>query len=163
MLELLIKEWLEGVVPAVGGLVAEPAAAYGEVGTSYELLFADKLTLSRRIKEGMMPQTWTGLLAECVLTDEEWAGILDVSTKSLQRYRQDEKILGARITSNIVKMTEINILGIELFGSKARFKKWLHAPAFALGGAMPIDLLSDAYGKELVIDLLVRLEHGIFV
>jgi len=163
MLLRLLEEWLGDESPTVGSLAAEPVATYGGSDVNYQVLFSDKLALSRRVSEGMPPSIWTGILAECVLTDEEWASILDISTKSLQRYRQDDKLLGPRITSNIIQMTEINILGIELFGSKAKFKKWLHAPAFALGGALPVDLLRDAYGRELVIDLLVRLEHGIFV
>ncbi|MFV8326047.1 antitoxin Xre/MbcA/ParS toxin-binding domain-containing protein [Flavobacterium sp. ZS1P14] len=44
-----------------------------------------------------------------------------------------------------------------------KFKLWLNTPNFSLGKLKPKDLLTDSYGKELVIGELTRINYGILV
>ncbi|MGL5108980.1 MAG: antitoxin Xre/MbcA/ParS toxin-binding domain-containing protein [Vibrio ordalii] len=39
---------------------------------------------------------------------------------------------------------------------------WLHRPAWGLGGVAPADLLTTPMGVQAVIDLVGRIEHGVF-
>ena len=50
----------------------------------------------------------------------------------------------------------------EVFGSRAHAKAWMERPALALDNARPIDLLDSPQGVDLVMDLLIRLEYGVF-
>ena len=50
-----------------------------------------------------------------------------------------------------------------MFGSQENLYQWLSRINHALGDMLPIELLKDSYGKELVIDELNRIDHGIFI
>ncbi|MFQ1651378.1 antitoxin Xre/MbcA/ParS toxin-binding domain-containing protein, partial [Aeromonas veronii] len=39
---------------------------------------------------------------------------------------------------------------------------WLHQPAKGLGGKMPAELLSTSVGVQAVVDLVGRIEHGVY-
>lgn len=50
----------------------------------------------------------------------------------------------------------------EVFGSRAHAKAWMERPALALDNARPVDLLESPQGVDLVMDLLIRLEYGVY-
>jgi putative toxin-antitoxin system antitoxin component (TIGR02293 family) len=60
-------------------------------------------------------------------------------------------------------MAEVTRTGLDLFGDIGKFRLWLETPNFALGKRKPADLLMDSYGKELVLGVLTRVQHGIFI
>jgi putative toxin-antitoxin system antitoxin component (TIGR02293 family) len=77
---------------------------------------------------------------------------------------QLKKVFHIRFFHLSKKLAEVTKLGLEVFDNNTEhFKLWLETPSFALGKRKPIDLLSDSYGKDLVISELVRIEEGIFV
>jgi hypothetical protein len=59
-------------------------------------------------------------------------------------------------------MAEVTQYGLEVFGQLEKFNLWLNTPNFALANYKPIELLSDSYGKELVITELSHINQGIF-
>jgi putative toxin-antitoxin system antitoxin component (TIGR02293 family) len=50
---------------------------------------------------------------------------------------------------------------VDIFGSMDKFKLWLETPNFSLGNIKPLELLSDSYGMEMVINELTRINYGI--
>jgi putative toxin-antitoxin system antitoxin component (TIGR02293 family) len=58
-------------------------------------------------------------------------------------------------------MAEVTNIGLDVFGDMEKFKQWLDTPSFALGNLKPLDLLTDSYGKEMVMGELTRINHGI--
>lgn len=55
-----------------------------------------------------------------------------------------------------VRSTARNILGEE------HFEHWLKTPKRALANKIPIELSKTKGGSEQVLDLLGRIEHGVF-
>ena len=51
---------------------------------------------------------------------------------------------------------------LALFGSEEAAHRWLNHPAQGLGKKLPIDMLSTAEDTKLVLNLIGRLEHGVF-
>ena len=51
---------------------------------------------------------------------------------------------------------------LALFGSEEAANHWLKHPVRGLGNKRPIDLLSTAEGAKAVLNLIGRLEHGVF-
>jgi len=95
--------------------------------------------------------------------DKDWAELLDLSTKSMHRYKQQAKVFRPIQSEKIIEMAEVTKIGIDFFGDREKFKTWLLIPNFALGNTRPIDLLKDSYGKEMVVAELTRVAHGIFI
>lgn len=64
------------------------------------------------------------------------------------------------------KMTQVNPKVfrrcLEVFGDREIAMRWLESPNLALGTRRPIDLLSAPEGIKQVLDVLTRIEHGVF-
>ncbi len=50
---------------------------------------------------------------------------------------------------------------VEVIGSESEAMRWLGTPVRTLGYATPISLLHEAKGREEVLAVLGRLEHGV--
>lgn len=53
--------------------------------------------------------------------------------------------------------------GLACFGSEAALVKWLCAPARALNGKVPLQLLGTAKGRGTVTNVLLAIQHGVFL
>ena len=130
---------------------------------TYEELLSDKMLMIRAIRTGVPYSLFALIQDVSPFTEGDWAEFLDLSTKSLQRYRQQSKPFRPLQSEKIIEMAEVTKIGVEVFGEIEKFKLWLNTPNFALGGTTPMELLKDSYGKELVLAELTRINYGIFV
>lgn len=131
---------------------------------TYEKFMEDKLLIIDAIRRGI-PYTLFGLIQDYTpFSENDWANFLDISKKSLQRYKNSPDHHFKPIHSEkIIEMAEVTKVGLEVFGNIEKLKLWLNTPSFALGKMKPIELLKDSYGKEMVIGELNRINHGILV
>lgn len=131
---------------------------------TYEELLADKLLIISAIRAGIPYPMFQLIQSYTPFTEEDWADLLGLSTKSLQRYKQSEEHHFKPIHSEkIIEIAEVTKAGLDVFGSMDKLRLWLNTPNFALGKMKPIELLRDSYGKEMVISELVRVSHGILI
>lgn len=130
---------------------------------TFEDFLKDKVLMIHVIRHGV-PYAFFNLIQHFTpFNESDWAELLEISTKSLQRYKQSDKTFKSLHSEKIIEMAEVTKVGIEVFGDVKKFKLWLDLPNFSLGNIKPIDLLRDSYGKELVISELIRINYGIFV
>ncbi len=130
---------------------------------SFADFFLDKMLIVQAIRKGLPYKIFNQIKSFTPFTDNDWAEYLDLSTKSLQRYRDDKDFHFKPIhTEKILELAEVTNFGIEVFGSSEKFYRWLNSPSFALNGLKPAELVKDSYGKEMVMAELNRIEHGIF-
>jgi putative toxin-antitoxin system antitoxin component (TIGR02293 family) len=89
---------------------------------------------------------------------------IGLSQRTVQR-RKDapEKLLTPEQSGRAWKFAEVFARASEVLGSEDEAKRWLEEPAMALDQRRPIDLLASPAGTELVENLLVQLEYGVFV
>jgi putative toxin-antitoxin system antitoxin component (TIGR02293 family) len=126
--------------------------------------FTDKLNVISTIKKGISVDSFNKIQNYTAFTDKEWAFFLDISTKSLQRYRLSPEFrFKSSQSEKIIGMLEVTDMGMEVFGDIETYTLWLRTPNFALGNLKPIELLGDSYGKDLVLGELTRINHGILV
>jgi len=52
-------------------------------------------------------------------------------------------------------------VGLDYFENEERFVDWLFNVPFFIGGQPPIDYLLDEKGAQIVIEMILRLEHGV--
>ena len=114
------------------------------------------------IKKGITYSLFEEIQKLSSLTSKDWADILNISLRSLQRYKDQKQLFKPIQSEKILELGEIFILGNEVFGDPGKFKLWLDTPNFALGGVVPSTLLSDSYGQELLVNELTRINYGIF-
>jgi len=131
------------------------------IGMTFEAFLANKLAMIYLIRQGVPYSLFDSIQNYTPFTETDWAGILDLSTKSLQRYKQSAKQFGPLQSEKIIEMAEVTNIGLDVFGDMEKLKLWLDTPNFALGRLRPIELLKDSYGKEMVIGELTRINYGI--
>jgi len=135
-----------------------------KTNVSYNDFLTDKMMMIAAIRAGI-PYSLFDLIQHCTpFTDTDWADFLDISTKSLHRYKSSGDHYFKSIHSEkIIEMAEVTQVGLDVFGNIDKLKLWLNSPNYALGNLKPIELLKDSYGKELVISELTRINYGILV
>ena len=149
-------------------MLFKPTSENKKVGSlkntlSYGEFLADKMSIIRVIRSGV-PYSLFDLIKNITpFSESDWAELLDISTKSLQRYKQDSRQFKPLQSEKIIEMAEVTNVGKEVFGDTEKFKLWLDTPNFSLGNLKPMELLKDSYGKELVLSELTRINYGILV
>jgi len=140
--------------------VASPAVLEGVSGDAE--IFQDTLLMNQVSEEGIPYSLFQQIQEAGPLTLQEWADILGISSKTLTRYRKENKIFQPWHSAVILEMTELLSMGIEVFGDPDKLYRWLVKDTFALGGRSPISLLTNGYGRDLVMRELTLIDYGIF-
>ncbi|MEO6001366.1 MAG: antitoxin Xre/MbcA/ParS toxin-binding domain-containing protein [Chitinophagaceae bacterium] len=122
---------------------------------------SNRLSIIFLIREGVPYSLFSLIQLYTPFSEKDWSKFLDISIKSLQRYKQSAKQFKSLQSEKIIEMAEVTNIGLEVFGDSTKFKLWLDTPNFALGGVMPMELLKDSYGKEMVVGELTRINYGI--
>jgi putative toxin-antitoxin system antitoxin component (TIGR02293 family) len=130
---------------------------------TYSEFLQNKMLIIHIIRQGV-PYSFFELISQnAPFSENEWAGFLDISLKSLQRYKQSSKRFKSLQSEKIIEMSEVIQAGLDLFGDMDSFKLWLDTPNFVLGSIKPVELLKDSYGRGMVVGELTRVSYGIFV
>lgn len=162
------KKNYDDLTKEVASLVKEVSAVY-KLGSSkksitYQDFLSNKMLIIHSIRKGISFSFFNKIKSNSPFTDIEWANFLNISTKSLQRYKNEKRFVFKPIHSEkIIELAEVTNFGNEVFDNNKSFYSWLNTSSIALGNMKPLELLKNSYGKEMVMDELHRIDHGIFV
>ena len=132
--------------------------------STFSDFFANKMLIIAVIRAGIPYSLFEIIQEYTPFTFKHWADFLNISTKTLQRYKAESEFSFKPIHSEkIMELAEVTAIGLETFGSMTKLQLWLNTPNFALGNLKPLEMLKDSYGKDLVLSELIRINHGILV
>ena len=89
------------------------------------------------------------------------AQLLSVSERTIQRHGAGENF-GRAVSEQILHIASVAVKGTQVFEDRENFLAWLNQPSIALANEAPIDLLKSRFGADMVLEELVRMEHGVF-
>ena len=133
----------------------------GKHSVTYDDFLSNKMLIITAIRMGIPYSLFDLIQHQAPFSESDWASFLDISTKSLQRYKQSSKHFKPSQSEKIIEMAEVTNVGLDVFGDMDKFKLWLDTPNFSLGNMKPMELLRDSYGKELILSELTRINYGI--
>ncbi|GGI29213.1 type II RES/Xre toxin-antitoxin system antitoxin [Pedobacter mendelii] len=149
-------------------LVEEPMVAYTAISQTPMVAMMgnqyanptdfDLLNLARK---GISKKSLTALAKQISLTIEEVANVLHISERTLQRYTPTT-LVKTEYADRAIELARLYERGIKVLGSEKAFNTWVKAPNFALNGEIPFNLLDTRIGFEMVLNILGRLEYGVF-
>jgi putative toxin-antitoxin system antitoxin component (TIGR02293 family) len=113
------------------------------------------------LRRGITFGDFLQIVRESLLTMQEWARILHLDARTLQRYRVGNLTFAPLQSEKILEIKILNKLGAQTFGDAERFDIWLKAENISLGGIRPKDLLDNAFGIALIKDELLRIQYGV--
>lgn len=149
--------------------ISEPIITYvrqvtGQVSLSKPevSVFGDVYLMHKISQKGIPFTIFQKTLRLSPLQMQEWAAILGLSTKTLTRYNQSNKVFEPERSAIILDITEMLEIGMEVFGTGEKLRDWLTTDNFVLGSKTPMSLLEDAFGRELVLRELYAIDQGVF-
>lgn len=114
------------------------------------------------IREGFPFSVFTSLRDRAKLSEDVICGSLRIAKRTAAR----RKKVGARLKPSeselLLRLARVLVAATQVLGSDEKARKWLTGENRALGGAIPIDLLDTGLGFEEVMDLLTRVEYGVY-
>ena len=122
----------------------------------------EQFSLIEAAKRGVSGRVFGKLSRQSPLSAADWAGLLGLSPQTLERYKREGKRFDVVHSDKILQLNLLIKRGAEVFGDPQRFYNWLQYPNPALGNAIPLELAVSAFGVNLLLTELGRIEHGIF-
>jgi len=118
----------------------------------------DLVELSGR---GIKRAAVTNLAKHLSFSSKQMAELLPVTERTLQRCAPQQRLSPA-VSQQVLHIAEVATRGTEVFGGEETFLRWMHEPIIALGGKTPVSLLSTSFGAQMVLNVLGRIEYGVY-
>ena len=115
----------------------------------------------RLIRKGFKWESVSHAKESLGLTDKELASLLDISERTLLRFRKSKKRLGSVASDRLYRLALIFTFAKEVLEDVDMALQWLHKPQYGLGGRVPLEMLQTEAGAREVEDLLGRIEYGV--
>ena len=112
--------------------------------------------------KGIAYQEFISLTQKMPFSLVQWASILRISRRTLERIRDEKKTIEPPYSEQVIRVVMLYNYGVIVFGSAKKFNQWLTIASLPLGNVAPQALLNNSYGVEAVKNELGRIEHGIF-
>ena len=110
------------------------------------------LYVIREVRKGIAYNSFSNAVKNVPLTLKEWSGILDLSERTLQRYKKDKRAFDTLQSEKIVQVTLLIRYGRDVFGEEKKFNVWLNTENMSIGNVKPKELLDSSFGIDLLKD-----------
>lgn len=95
-------------------------------------------------------------------TQSEWANMLHLSERTLQRYAKNNSSFEGIYTDRILLLQEMIEMGLETFVDADAFYHWLKKEKQVLGQTLNFESLYSDRGIQEVIDQISRIQYGVY-
>jgi putative toxin-antitoxin system antitoxin component (TIGR02293 family) len=95
-------------------------------------------------------------------TQKEWANILHLSERTLQRYAKDNGGFEGIYADRILHIEQLIQIGLETFVNANAFYHWLKREKHMLGETLNFESLYSSRGIQDVIDQIGRIQYGVY-
>ncbi len=96
-------------------------------------------------------------------TQAEWASILHLSERTLQRYAKSNASFEAIYTDRILHIQELINMGLETFANANALYRWLKREKNVLGSTLTFESLYSNRGIQEIIDEIGRIQYGVYI
>lgn len=117
---------------------------------------------SRKLEDGINKQEYTSVVKTITgMAEKEFAVIAGVSRRTLSRLKPTQNVppLTAEVMLSVLRIYQ---KACEIFGSEQRALTWIRRPNSEPGGKTPVQALKTRYRAKEVLDILTRIEYGIY-
>ncbi|ADB38711.1 type II RES/Xre toxin-antitoxin system antitoxin [Spirosoma linguale] len=114
------------------------------------------------VNEGLPMQSVKFLQDNLGFSNRLMSHLLAISESTYQRRIRAKSSLTKDETEKVISLSELYAKGIDILGSPEKFHYWLDSPNYALGNRKPIDLLNSTVGRQEAMEILFRIQYGIY-
>ena len=114
------------------------------------------------VRDGVPASFLDNLKNTLEMTDTQLARAVGIARQTLIRRRRNQGVLPEAEADRAAMLARVFNMALSYFDhNREHALEWLNHPNPALGGETPLERADTALGKEDVIDLIGRMEHGI--
>jgi putative toxin-antitoxin system antitoxin component (TIGR02293 family) len=95
-------------------------------------------------------------------TQAEWAQMLHLSERTLQRYAKNNTVFDGIYTDRILLLEQMINTGLDTFTDAASFYDWLKKDKEVMGQTLGFNSLYTDRGIQEITDQLHRIQYGIY-
>lgn len=121
------------------------------------------LYVARNAVDLFPTERFQALSSKLLLTQQEWADILHISDRTLQRYIKEGKPFEGLYAEHLYQLENMAELGLDVFQNRKAFNEWLRTPREVLGEKQDFSTLRSFWGVKLICNELGRMEHGVYI
>lgn len=114
-----------------------------------------------QLKQGLPADSFDRLCKRLNISSNALARIVQISKRTLDRRRATGRLTTDE-SERILRVAQVYDMAVEVFGSQKKAESWLKRPARGLGGKIPLEYADTNLGAHEVINLLGRIDQGIF-
>lgn len=96
------------------------------------------------------------------LSEDQTFSWLKISKRTAARRKANKERLREVESERLLRLARVAAAANEVLGNHDKAVRWLLKPNRALGGDEPILMLDTDVGFQNVMDVLMRVEHGVF-
>jgi uncharacterized protein (DUF2384 family) len=102
------------------------------------------------------------IAANVPFTQKEWANILHLSERTLQRYASNNNSFEGIYTDRILQIQQLIELGLQTFISAEAFYRWLKTEKTVFNHTLTFESLYSAQGIQDVTNQIGRILHNVY-
>lgn len=126
-------------------------------------LSSDDAELRGQVKDGLSVKIFHKTTSLMGVTQTRMCKALKMSSSTLQRRKRDGRFTAAE-SARLYNFIEVFARAIDLFeGDRIAAAEWITKEAPGLGYKRPIDMIDFHINTQAVLDLITRLEHGVYI
>lgn len=113
------------------------------------------------LREGLPADSFDKLKNRLKVSDNKLSQIVQIPKRTLTRRRRDGKFRTDE-SERVFRVARVYDKALEVFEDETATESWLKKPARGLGYRVPLEYADTELGAQEVINLLGRIEHGVF-
>lgn len=119
-------------------------------------------TCRKLLEEGIKKIDYQKVIRSIVdMSEKDFAGISGISPRSLSRLKSEQKI-PSHTAEVALSVLRIHQKAQEIFPDNGQAVQWMKQPNAALQGRTPVESAQNRFGAEEVLDILTRMEYGVY-
>ena len=125
------------------------------------LVSSDILDCVEELKKGIPSHIVDELCSDLQITRKELAHFAGVPERTLLRKIKEGRLTGGQ-SERMIRVARLLEKATQVLGKPPLAVQWLKRPRLQLRGICPLELADTELGAEEVMNLLGRIEHGVF-
>lgn len=128
--------------------------------TAFQVAAMRPVSAVELIRAGLPAGAFEVTARALLLSVDELAAKLGISPRTIRDQRKRKVRLSSENTEKLVRIARIQRLGRSIFSTDGAVAEWLRAPAPALNGIKPIDLVDTDTGAREIEAVLHGMAYG---
>ena len=113
------------------------------------------------LKKGLPANAFDKLRERLNVSDKRLSEIVQIPKRTLSRRRTGGR-LKTDESERVLRIARLYDKALDVFENESAVENWLKKPARGLGYKVPLEYADTEIGTQEIINLLGRIEHGVF-